>query len=533
MLYYWVATFFFALIVYGIENGKVSLVDSWFTTASAMTVTGLGVIDFPSTQPGTKVICGFLICMGGQVAFCLVPLILRRWHYQWKNFNSVRDRPATCSDFFMFWLKPYYKFEVSLQHEEKEVYNANGFLILVVLAYGIFINILGVVLLSVYAVSKHSVQEKLSSFNVSEFSFSVFTTISAFNNAGFSVFSASLVPFEKDPFVLLVVMILISLGNTLFPVALRCTIATIRKLSKGKYRGLARRLLDTPRLYTTHMFSNWETMVLLAVWMVTTIFQFVLYTSIPYEYPQTIGQKMLTMLFTTVSTRTAGFNVIDLAVLNSGILVMQEILMYTSSYPLIVAVHSTSVQASEEKEDCPTSIPTTTSEGTKREIKKTLSNDMLWLAISMTFLGFESYITVDTLFRLGWEVISAYGTVGSSLSLETNISSFSSGFSAYGKLIIITIMIVGRHRAVPRNIDAAVETIVPSSEASDSQNINTASTRNYFRGVFMNLSRRSRKQYRHGHTIGHRPDKSLQQDSCKLEDLFINPADTSQNLSPC
>jgi Trk-type K+ transport system membrane component len=47
----------------------------------------------------------------------------------------------------------------------------------------------------------------------------------------------------------------------------------------------------------------------------------VLHTNVPLE--ESTADKLLQMFFTSISTRTAGFNCIDLSILNCGILVLQ------------------------------------------------------------------------------------------------------------------------------------------------------------------------------------------------------------------
>jgi Trk-type K+ transport system membrane component len=56
----------------------------------------------------------------------------------------------------------------------------------------------------------------------------------AFNNAGTSLFSANLVPFQGDFVILLVIGMQILLGNTMFPVELRWVIKLLRKYSKSE-----------------------------------------------------------------------------------------------------------------------------------------------------------------------------------------------------------------------------------------------------------------------------------------------------------
>eukprot|EP00511_Aplanochytrium_stocchinoi_P004548 CAMPEP_0204839746 /NCGR_PEP_ID=MMETSP1346-20131115/35388_1 /ASSEMBLY_ACC=CAM_ASM_000771 /TAXON_ID=215587 /ORGANISM="Aplanochytrium stocchinoi, Strain GSBS06" /LENGTH=483 /DNA_ID=CAMNT_0051976719 /DNA_START=394 /DNA_END=1845 /DNA_ORIENTATION=+ len=396
--------------------------------------------------------------MGGQVAFALVPLFLRRWHYQWVH----RDlHTGTIWLDILYCCRP----NLKLSHENNEgrmIYRATTLLIKVIIIYALVFNILSVVFLVSYASTSSKVKSKLEDLNVTSYSFALFTTVSAFNNAGFSVFSNSLVPFRDDPLVLFVAMVLIVAGNTAFPILLRTTFILLYRWWKPDDVAW-KSLIENPRAYTTHMFSHNETWILFLVFLGTNIFQFVLYSSVPYSVPLDVKQKVLDMLFTTISTRTAGFNVVRLDDLNPGILVCQMLFMYLASYPIIVAVQSTSVEDEFDVVSTKRSIRKT-SKGTVEEMKKTLSSDIIWLAAVTAIIGFDKYIQLETLFRLIWEVVSAYGTVGTSLSLPTNVSSFSSGFSSYAKLATIAVMIVGRHRSVPRNIDAAVDSIVNAED---------------------------------------------------------------------
>ncbi|KNC78385.1 hypothetical protein SARC_09179, partial [Sphaeroforma arctica JP610] len=98
--------------------------------------------------------------------------------------------------------------------------------------------------------------------------------------------------------------------------------------------------------------------------------------------------------------------------------------------------------------------------GKSTERRALLANDMLWLAVSIFLVSlFDNMMDICDLFRLIFEVVSAYGTVGLSLSTPDDTGSFVSGMSAFSKLVIMAVMMSGRHRGLPHSLDSAVTRI--------------------------------------------------------------------------
>tara|TARA_R110002050_G_scaffold57238_2_gene128578 strand:- start:743 stop:970 length:228 start_codon:yes stop_codon:yes gene_type:complete len=54
-----------------------------------------------------------------------------------------------------------------------------------------------------------------------------------------------------------------------------------------------------------------------------------------------------------------------------------------------------------------------------------------------------------------FELVSAYCTVGLSLGNTVDSSSFSGQWSVLGKLLLIFVMLMGKHREMPDSVDAA------------------------------------------------------------------------------
>jgi len=65
----------------------------------------------------------------------------------------------------------------------------------------------------------------------------------------------------------------------------------------------------------------------------------------------------------------------------------------------------------------------------------------------------ESYFDI---FKVIFEIASAYGTVGLSLGYAGSVTSFSGILSPFSKFLIMTVMFLGRHRGLPNSLDPAI-----------------------------------------------------------------------------
>jgi Trk-type K+ transport system membrane component len=110
--------------------------------------------------------------------------------------------------------------------------------------------------------------------------------------------------------------------------------------------GLLNFILDNPRQITTHLFSPIQTKVL-AIMVLTLIFtQYVFFLCSTLTRPSVTQQYTLSELaglgyFQTLSTRSAGFNIMNLRSLNQGLLFVYGIMMYLSAFPFVATLQST------------------------------------------------------------------------------------------------------------------------------------------------------------------------------------------------
>ncbi len=185
----------------------------------------------------------------------------------------------------------------------------------------------GISLLMKYVITFTIIVESIGAFLLSfvfipQFGFSeglylsLFTSISAFCNAGFDIFGnfSSVTSYYSNPYVLIIIMLLIIIGGIGFGVITEfITYRYTRKIS----------------ITTKIVLIVTTTLILLGA---------VLFFILEYDNPLTLqnmslSDKILNSFFASVSPRTAGFNSIDLTGLRAGSIVLTCVLMLIGGSP--------------------------------------------------------------------------------------------------------------------------------------------------------------------------------------------------------
>ncbi|KAI0200734.1 cation transport protein-domain-containing protein [Astrocystis sublimbata] len=313
------------------------------------------------------------------------------------------------------------------------------------------------------------------------------TSNSAFMDLGFTLTPDSMNSFNTAIFPLLVMSFLIILGNTGFPVALRFMIwlgSLFAPRGSGLWEEL-RFLLDHPRRCFTLLFpsnANWWLFFILIALNATDLVLFLvldLGRGAISELP--LNVRFLDGWFQAASTRTAGFSCLNLAEVHPAVQTSYLIMMYISVFPVAISIRKTNVyeekslgvyETGQDVDD--DNQPSISYVGT--HLRRQLSFD-LWYV----FLGFFILTITEggrlmsgefSMFAVLFELVSAYGTVGLSLGFPGTNASLVAQFSVLGKLVIIAMMIRGRHRGLPYGLDRAV--LLPSEnlnrkEAEDAE----------------------------------------------------------------
>lgn len=176
-----------------------------------------------------------------------------------------------------------------------------------------------------------------------------FTGMSTFNDLGLTLTADSMNSFSTAAYPLITMIWFIIIGNTGFPILLRFIIWIMFKLSPdlSPMRESLGFLLDHPRRCFTLLFPESATW-----WLVLTLFglnltDLVLFIILDFGSavlkPIAKGYRVLDGLFQAVSTRTAGFSVVDLSKLNAATQVSYMLMMYVSVLPLAISIRRTNV----------------------------------------------------------------------------------------------------------------------------------------------------------------------------------------------
>ncbi|HKI58407.1 MAG TPA: TrkH family potassium uptake protein [Trueperaceae bacterium] len=258
--------------------------------------------------------------------------------------------------------------------------------------------------------------------------YAVFHSISAFNNAGFGFYRDSLTRFVRDPLVNVTVMLLIVLGGLGFMVIIN--VAT--HFRQGRRAPLT--------LHSKVVLTG--TAILIAVGSVIVL-------AFEWSNPGTLGHlafpdKLMASLFQSVTPRTAGFNTLDTSQLRPATLLFTMLLMFVGGNPgstaggiktvtfLVLAGSAWSISRGHGE---------LTLFGRRiaasAAVKASAIALLGMLLVGAATTGLTLTDPDKSLLQLGFESISAFGTVG----LTTGITA---ALSAGGKLIIIALMYLGR-----------------------------------------------------------------------------------------
>ncbi|GAA5951506.1 hypothetical protein JCM21900_001587 [Sporobolomyces salmonicolor] len=366
-------------------------------------------------------------------------------------------------------------------------YRALTLLLRIVASYYLFGQLLAVLLLAPWLSHSRTYTPVLDApdTHVNPTWFVFFQVWSAFSNNGMSLVDASMIPFQKAYFLIIVMCLLILGGNTALPVFLRLTIWTISKLvpRHSRTRETLQFLLDHPRRCYIYLFPSHQTWFLVFALICLNGIDWASFLILDIGNPDIesipTGTRVLDGLFQGTAVRAAGFSIVPLSTTAPAVQLLYVIMMYIAVYPIAVSIRSTNVYEEksmgvyDEDFDDPDDVEAKfekTHSATQYigyHARKQLAFDMWWLVLAVWLIciverhriGSDDWPEV-TIFTLIFEVVSAYGTVGLSLGNNRNNTSLSGVLSTLSKLIVLAVMIRGRHRGLPIAIDRAV--LLPS-----------------------------------------------------------------------
>ncbi|MEO5656444.1 MAG: TrkH family potassium uptake protein [Nitrospiria bacterium] len=260
----------------------------------------------------------------------------------------------------------------------------------------------------------------------------IFHAVSAFNNAGFSLFPTNLIGYQRDLTVNLVLTTLIILGGLGFIV----------------YRDLRRYLMGETFRLTVH------TWMVLTVTVALTLVGTLVFWALEASNAKTVGglgltDQVLVSYFHSVAARTAGFNTVDLGAAGGAALYLLILLMMVGASPggtgggIKTSTFGTMLfglwAGIRGKSDVTAFHRRLPQETVIRAFSLSLLAFGLTTGMTLILQVSEGKDFLRTLF----EVVSAFGTVGLSTG-DGGVLSFSALLSDFGKLMIVLTMMIGR-----------------------------------------------------------------------------------------
>jgi Trk-type K+ transport system membrane component len=266
-----------------------------------------------------------------------------------------------------------------------------------------------------------------------------FHALMTFNQAGFALYTDSMMGFAKDPWIIVSIFIFATLASFGFPV-----LAEIRDRLKLKVMSVFGKQADY------QMPTQWSLNSRIVLWasLVLILLGALGIAVGEWTNPATLGsldpfQKVLASFFTSSMTRSTGLNSIDTAAMDPGTWIGMNILMFiggasastAGGIKIGTAVILFYIVLTEIRGDAAVNVGNRRlPRSMQRQALTILTIYSLVIIGALLFLRFTTKFSTDELL---FEIISAAGTVG----LSTGISA---ELPEYGKFMLSLLMLFGR-----------------------------------------------------------------------------------------
>jgi potassium uptake TrkH family protein len=254
----------------------------------------------------------------------------------------------------------------------------------------------------------------------------LFHAISAFNNAGFALFTDNMIPFATDPWICTPLGMATILGGIGFPVLFE-----LGRRLRGRVTRWSLHSRVTVSTYAI-LFGVGVAMFLLGEW-----------TNPGTLGPVDVGGKLVIGVFHGIQPRTAGFNSVDIAQLDTPTLLITDVLMFigggsagtaggikVTTFALLAFVMLAEIRGE----------PTVHVMG--RQLPATIQRQALTVALAAVGLVMVSTVILLEISDFGldavlFESVSAFATVGLSTGITDDLPTA-------GKLVLAALMFLGR-----------------------------------------------------------------------------------------
>ncbi|OJD17721.1 hypothetical protein AJ78_02185 [Emergomyces pasteurianus Ep9510] len=301
------------------------------------------------------------------------------------------------------------------------------------------------------------------------------------SNLGFTLTPDSMISFQDAAWPMVLMSFLAYVGNTFYPCFLRFIIWTMSLLvpRTSSLKEPLNFLLKHPRRCYTLLFPSGTTWALFAGLFFLNFVDVVLMVTLDLNNPAVnnlpMGKRILASIFQAASTRHTGTSTFNLAKVNPAVQVSILIMMYIAILPIALSIRASNTYEQRSLGIYPQDRELDEYNGKTyilAHIKNQLTFDLWYIFLGVFCIcASESKRIMDpnepafAVFAIFFEVVSGYGNVGLSLGHPSVNTSLSGQFNVFSKLVICAMMIRGRHRGLPSQLDRAV--MLPSDRLVD------------------------------------------------------------------
>ena len=421
----------------GFEKNKgLRFVDAWFTSTSALCVTGLTAVDFSQFTFAGQLTVMLLIQIGGLGIFVFTSILVV------SIFQGVEQNAS---------------FRTILASTIESSHRDAMTMLKYIIYYSAALEFAGLLIMGVYL---DWVAKNPPIGDLNPWWWSLFHGISAFNNAGFSLMVNNLTNFTYDPVINLTISMLIILGGLGYPVLIAFFVYT-RRLFGGREK-------DRSSTIDSHSLFGVASVVQVKIALYGTAALLVVGTVLAYwvEFPNTFDDhpnvlmRILPAWFQSVSTRTAGFNTVDIGAMHIPTLFLFMVLMFIGGnpagtaggikIPTIVVLFGYINDWFKKPGEAVRLFGEPVSRFAVSHAIRLFFFGTVFVAIvtaTINYVERDFVITSDPIFsftKVLFEVISAFGTVGLSMGFPQGPTSFSALFCDTAKYLIVVVMFFGR-----------------------------------------------------------------------------------------
>ncbi|RAH54761.1 cation transporter [Aspergillus piperis CBS 112811] len=367
-------------------------------------------------------------------------------------------------------------------------YRSLKLLLKIVIGYFVGLHVFGVVCLVPWILhSNRKYRDYLDECGQNEVWWAIYSAQTMTSNLGLTLTPDSMISFNDAVFPMLIMSFLAYAGNTLYPCCLRLLIWGMSKCipESSSLKEPLEFLLKYPRRCYLLLFRSKPTWILFGIIFVLNFVDVLLILVLDLDNPAVNdlpgGPRVAAAIFQSASSRHTGTASFNLADVNPAVQFSLLVMMYISVFPIAISVRASNIY--EEKSIGVFSSETDMDEGDGKRyvlmhMRNQLSFDLWYIFLGIMCICIaESGKIMDptkpafSVFAIFFEVVSAYGNVGLSLGYPTASTSFSAQFDIFSKIVICAMMIRGRHRGLPYQLDRAI--LIPNNRLVEDDKVET------------------------------------------------------------